>query len=158
MSVFVCLSVCLCVCLSAIISSELHMRSSPGFLCILIINTKNCSLSIVLTATNQKPQKIIKKVILPTITLYITMYLRLLPVASLLILGYDATASSNNSYCYVTTHRDYLLIESSSIHTNLLTRVVAHTVPNAYALFLHFCKKTCPILTNFGNILQMCFT
>jgi len=36
---------------------------------VIIINTKNCSLSIVLTATNQKPQRIIKKVILPTITL-----------------------------------------------------------------------------------------
>ena len=33
------------------------------------INTKNCSLSIVLTATDQKTAKIIKKVILPTITL-----------------------------------------------------------------------------------------
>jgi len=32
-------------------------------------NNKNCSLSTVLTATDQKPQKIIKKVILPTITL-----------------------------------------------------------------------------------------
>ena len=34
MSVSVCLSVCacLCVCLSAIISSELHVRSSPNFL------------------------------------------------------------------------------------------------------------------------------
>ena len=31
------------------------------------INNKNCSLSIVLKATDQKPQKIIKKVILPTI-------------------------------------------------------------------------------------------
>jgi len=35
---------------------------------VIIINTKNCRLSIVLTATDQKPQKIIKKVILPTIT------------------------------------------------------------------------------------------
>jgi len=36
---------------------------------VIIINTKNCSLSIVLTATDQKPQKIIKKyVILPTVT------------------------------------------------------------------------------------------
>jgi len=34
-SVSVCLSVCLCVCLSAIISSELHVRSSPNFLCLL---------------------------------------------------------------------------------------------------------------------------
>ena len=34
-----------------------------------VINTKNCSLSIVLTAKDQKPQKIIKKMILPTITL-----------------------------------------------------------------------------------------
>jgi len=34
----------------------------------LTINTKNCSLSIVLTATDQKPQKIIKKVILLSIT------------------------------------------------------------------------------------------
>jgi len=33
-----------------------------------MINIKNCSLSIVLTATDQKLQKIIKKVILPTIT------------------------------------------------------------------------------------------
>ena len=33
MSVSVCLSVC--VCLSAIISSELHVRSSPNFLCML---------------------------------------------------------------------------------------------------------------------------
>jgi len=32
------------------------------------INTKNCSLSIVLTAADQKTQKIIKNVILPTIT------------------------------------------------------------------------------------------
>ena len=28
--------VCVCVCLSAIISSELHFRSSPDFLCVLI--------------------------------------------------------------------------------------------------------------------------
>jgi len=42
MSVSVCLSVCLCVCLclwcvclSAIISSELHVRSSPNVLCLL---------------------------------------------------------------------------------------------------------------------------
>ena len=31
----VCLSVC--VCLSAIISSELHLRSSPNFLCMLLM-------------------------------------------------------------------------------------------------------------------------
>jgi len=30
-----CLSMCVCVCLSAIISSELHVRSSPKFLCML---------------------------------------------------------------------------------------------------------------------------
>ena len=35
----------------------------------ILINTEICSLSIVLTTTDQKPQKIIKKVILPTITL-----------------------------------------------------------------------------------------
>ena len=33
----VCLTVCVCVCLSAIISSELHFRSSPDFLCVLIL-------------------------------------------------------------------------------------------------------------------------
>jgi len=33
-----------------------------------LVNIKTCSLSRVLTATDQKPQKIIKKVILPTIT------------------------------------------------------------------------------------------
>jgi len=31
MSVSVCLSLCVCVCLSAIISPELHVRSSPVF-------------------------------------------------------------------------------------------------------------------------------
>ena len=31
----VCLSVCVCVCLSTIISSELHVRFSPKFLCLL---------------------------------------------------------------------------------------------------------------------------
>jgi len=36
---------------------------------LVIINTKNCSLSIVLTATDQKTAKIIEKVILRTITL-----------------------------------------------------------------------------------------
>jgi len=41
---------------------------APGYY-VYNINTKNCSLSIVLTATDQKPQKIIKEVILPTITL-----------------------------------------------------------------------------------------
>jgi len=35
MSVSVCVSVCVCVCLSAIISPELHVRSSPNFLCML---------------------------------------------------------------------------------------------------------------------------
>jgi len=35
---------------------------------LLIINTKNCSLSIVLTATDQKLQESLKKGILPTIT------------------------------------------------------------------------------------------
>ena len=33
----VCLSVCLCVCLSAIIYPELHSRSSPTFLCMLLM-------------------------------------------------------------------------------------------------------------------------
>jgi len=39
-SVSVCLSVCLCacVCLSAIISSELHGRSSPNSLCMLAMD------------------------------------------------------------------------------------------------------------------------
>ena len=31
----VCVCVCVCVCLSAIISSELHVRSSTNFLCML---------------------------------------------------------------------------------------------------------------------------
>ena len=34
-SIAMSVSVCLCVCLSAIISSELHVRSSPTFLCTL---------------------------------------------------------------------------------------------------------------------------
>jgi len=35
MSVSVCLCVCVCVRLSAIVSPELHVRSSPNFLCML---------------------------------------------------------------------------------------------------------------------------
>jgi len=35
MRMSVCVCVCLCVCLSAIISSELHVRSSPNFWCML---------------------------------------------------------------------------------------------------------------------------
>jgi len=31
------------------------------FILIIVINTKNCSLSIVLTATDQKPQKSVKR-------------------------------------------------------------------------------------------------
>jgi len=31
----VCVCVCVCVCVSAILSSELHVRSSPNFLCML---------------------------------------------------------------------------------------------------------------------------
>ena len=35
MSVSVCVCVCVCVCLSALIFSELHVRSSPNFSCML---------------------------------------------------------------------------------------------------------------------------
>ena len=35
LSIVMSVSVCLCVCLSAMISSELHVRSSPNFLCML---------------------------------------------------------------------------------------------------------------------------
>ena len=34
-SVCLCVCVCVCVCLPAIISAELHVRSSPDFLCML---------------------------------------------------------------------------------------------------------------------------
>ena len=34
-SIVMSVSVCVCVCLSAIVSSELHVRSSPNFLCVL---------------------------------------------------------------------------------------------------------------------------
>ena len=50
---------------------------------VLEINTKNCSLSIVLTATDQKPQKIIKKVILPTshcLNVKVMLLLKLAPL------------------------------------------------------------------------------
>jgi len=49
LSVSVCLSVglsvCVCVCLSTIISSELHIRSSPKFLCMLPMTVDRSSFS-----------------------------------------------------------------------------------------------------------------
>ena len=42
--VCVCVSVCLPVCLSTIISSELHVRSSPKFLCVLSVTVARSSL------------------------------------------------------------------------------------------------------------------
>jgi len=39
----VCLSVCVCVCLSAIISSELHVRSSPNLFCLISMTVTRSS-------------------------------------------------------------------------------------------------------------------
>ena len=59
--------VCVCVLLNKVVVfiHSVHMLDKiPSFLSLPsyeVINTKNCSLSIVLTATDQKPQKSLKR-------------------------------------------------------------------------------------------------